>query len=352
MPKEVWIVDSQFVWHEYEEPALAADQVRIRSQFSAAKHGTEVSFWPQAHGGKRGRYDKAWQVFVHDEPQPPTPAPGGQPPKPVGRGVGNMTVGTVTEVGPEVKTLTAGDRVLIYGGFRQTHVRPESGCWKIPADMPWQSAVCLDPADFAMGAVRDGHIRVGDAVAIFGLGAIGLMAIQLAKISGAFPIIALDPLQSRRDLAVRLGADAALDPTQCDAGLEIRKITDRRGADVVIEYSGKVQAMQAALRGVAYGGTVVAGAFPPPYAAGLDLGAEAHVNVPNIVFSRSCSDPNRDHPRWDERRIFSACLHLLAKGSISGIDVVSPVVNFEQAVAEYPKIATHPEQYIKLGVAY
>jgi hypothetical protein len=56
--------------------------------------------------------------------------------------------------------------------------------------------------------------------------------------------------------------------------------------------------------------------------------------------------------RWDERRIFAACLHLLARGRISGIDVVTPVVSFEQAVAEYPKIATHPEQYIKLGVAY
>lgn len=347
MPKEVWIVDRQFVWHEYEDAPLAADEVRIQSQYSAAKHGTEISFWPEAHGGKRGRYDRTWQIFVHDQP-PTAPAPA----KPVGRGVGNMTVGTVIEAGPEVKTLAVGDRVLIYGGFRQTHIRAESACWKIPADMPWQSAVCLDPADFAMGAIRDGHVRVGDAVAIFGLGAIGLMAIQLAKVAGAFPIIALDPVQSRRDLAIRLGAHTALDPTQCDAGLEIRKLTDKRGADVVIDYSGKVQAMQAALRGVAYGGTVVAGAFPPPYAAGLDLGAEAHMNVPNIVFSRSCSTPNRDHPRWDDRRLFAACLHLLGNGTISGVDVVTPVIDFEQTLTEYPKIATHPEQYIKLGVAY
>jgi threonine dehydrogenase-like Zn-dependent dehydrogenase len=263
-----------------------------------------------------------------------------------------MTVGVVTEVGPEAKELAVGDRVLTYGGFRETHVRDESACWKIPAELSWKSAVCLDPADFALGAVRDGNVRVGDAVAVFGLGAIGLMAVQIAKAGGASPVIACEPLPRRRELAKRLGADIILDPTACDAGLEIKKATGGRGADVVIEYSGAWQALQAALRGVAYGGTVVAGAFPPPHAAGLDLGAEAHINIPTIVFSRSCSEPNRDSPRWNEQRIFQACLHLLTTGAITGEAVVTPVVPFGQVLTEYPKIATHPDEYVKLGVEY
>ena len=82
-----------------------------------------------------------------------------------------------------------------------------------------------------------------------------------------------------------------IEHTQVDAGLEVKLATDRRGADVVIEYSGNMHAMQAALRGVAFGGTVVSGAFPPAYSAGFDIGAEAHLNRPNIIFSRACSDP-------------------------------------------------------------
>jgi len=212
--------------------------------------------------------------------------------------------------------------------------------------------VCLDPADFALGAIRDGHVRVGDAVAIFGMGAIGLMAVQIARLAGASLVIASEPLPNRRRLAERLGADLVLDPTACDVGLEIKKATHKRGVDVAIEYSGCHRALQSALRAVAYGGTVVAGAFPPPYEAGLDLGAEAHLNIPNLVFSRSCSQPNRDHPRWDEARILGECLRLLITGRISGEEIVTPVVKFDDVLAEYPRIAAEPDTYIKLGVEY
>lgn len=342
MPKQLFCPSPErFEWREYEDPELEEGQVLIHSQFSAAKHGTEMAFH-KGYAAARGRFDREYQLFMPVE----SPGPGG------GGGGGNMTVGKVVAVGPGVTDLAAGDRVLTHGGFRQTHIRPEERCWKLPEDFPWTSAVCLDPADFAMGAVRDGHVRVGDGVAIFGMGAIGLMAVQIARVGGASPIIAVEPLKNRRAVAGQVGADVVLDPTACDAGLEIKKATGGRGADVMIEYSGARPALQAALRGVAYGGTVVAGAFPPPYDAGLDLGAEAHLNVPNIVFSRSCSEPNRDHPRWDEARIFDACMRLLLAGKISGEKVVTPVVSFEDLLTEYPKIATEPDVYIKLGAEY
>ena len=341
MPRElIRLPDGQMRWREYDEPALAADQVRVRSHFGAAKHGTEIAF-QKGDPARRGAFDKEQGVFTYRKSGQAGPAT-----------VGNMTVGTVVEAGEAVRELAPGDRVLLYGGFRQTHVRTKDRCWKLRPQMSWQSAVCLDPTDFAMGAIRDGHVRVGDAVAIFGMGAIGLMAVQLARLAGASPVIAVEPLSNRRELAARLGADVVLDPAACDAGLEIKKATGNRGADVVIEYSGSVGALQAALRGVAYGGTVVAGAFPGPYGAGLDLGAEAHLNVPNIVFSRSCSEPNRDAPRWSERRIQDVCLRLLAEGQIGGDQIVTPVVKFDELPEAYPKIMTEPDVYIKLGCRY
>jgi threonine dehydrogenase-like Zn-dependent dehydrogenase len=263
-----------------------------------------------------------------------------------------MTVGRVVEAGSAVKQLVCGDRVLIHGGFRETHVRAEDRCWKLAPQVCWQSAVCLDPAEFALGAIRDGRVRLGDAVAVFGLGAIGLMTLQLARVAGASPVVGVEPLPNRRELARRLGADLVLDPVECDAGLEVKKATGDLGADVVIDFSGSVQALQAALRGVAFGGTVVAGAFPGPYPAGLDLGAEAHLNIPSIVFSRACSEPNRDAPRWSERRIQNTCLRLLAHGQITGEPIVTPVVPFQSLFEAYPKIMTEPDVYIKLGCTY
>jgi threonine dehydrogenase-like Zn-dependent dehydrogenase len=262
-----------------------------------------------------------------------------------------MCVGEVIEVGSGVTRLKPGDHVFNFGSFREEHVWPETVRF-MPEGVPWQAAVCLDPADFALGAVRDGQVRIGDAVAVFGMGAIGLLVIQFAKLAGAYPVIAVEPIALRQEAALACGADLVLDPTACDAGLEIKKATDKRGADVCIEYSGNHRALQAALRGVAYLGTVVAGAFPGAYPAGLDFGAEAHMNRPKIVFSRACSEPNPDYPNWDENRLFGVCWRLLWSGALKTEPIVQPVVDFKDLTREYPKIATNPEENIKLGVRF
>ncbi len=343
MPREIMVVaPGEMGIVGYDLPALGEGQLRVAAEFGAAKHGTEMAFF-KGYAGPRGRYDRELGAFVRFEGEPGPFRPGG---------VGNMFVGKVTQLGPGIDGFEIGERVLGYGGFREVHTTRPERCWKMPEGLSWKSAVCLDPADFAMAAVRDGNVRVGDAVAVFGMGAIGLMAVQIARLSGASPVIAVEPLENRRKVAGGCGADLVLDPGACDAGLEIRLATDGRGADVAIEYSGSVQAFQAAIRSIAFGGNVVAGAFPGPYPAGLDLGAEAHVNRPNVIFSRACSEPNREHPRWDEKRIYATCWRLIVEGRLSGEEVVAPVVDFEDVVTEYPKIATDPGSNIKLGARF
>lgn len=327
-------------YQAFEPPVLKPGQIRIQSVYSAAKHGTEMSFY-KGYGNERGGYDAGKGIFDRENIANPYPFH-----------IGNMVVGTVIEIGSDVSTFSVGDRALAYSGFSTAVVSEARSSWKLPDAVSWQSAVCIDPADFAFSAIRDGNIRIGDAVAVFSLGAIGLMAIQLLAQTGAYPIIAFDPIEQRRNLAIEFGATVTLDPTRCDAGKEIRKLTQDRGADVVIEYSGTRQAMQDALRGVAYGGTVVAGAFPPPHSAGLDLGAEAHVNIPNIVFTRACSDPNRDHPRWNNDRIYFCCYDLIVNHKVLGDKVVWPIVSFDELISAYPKIADDPSSTLKLGVRY
>ena len=342
MPRELIAPTRERVaFRDYEREPLASDQVRVRSRFGAAKHGTEMAFY-KGYGNPRGRYDDELRIFTHDS--------GGMEHYPAV--LGNMCIGEVIEVGSAVADRRLGDRVFAHGGFRQEHVWPADRVRVLPDGVSWQAATCLDPVDFALGAVRDGHVRIGDAVAVFGMGAIGLMALQLARLAGARPVIAVDPIPLRREVARELGADLTFDPTACDAGKEIRLATARRGADVCIEYSGHHGGLQAALRGVCYLGTVVAGAFPGAYPAGLDLGAEAHFNRPSIVFSRACSEPNPEYPNWDEQRLFEISWRLLSDGSLSCDPVVQPVVAFDDLLTEYPKIATAPEENVKLGVRF
>ena len=108
--------------------------------------------------------------------------------------------------------------------------------------------------------MHDASLKLGDRVAIFGLGAFGLLTVQLAHIQGAGWIAASDPIADRRAFAERPGAAIVLDPTATDVGLELRRL-DGVGVDVAIEFSGSYSALQQAMRSVRVGGTVVAAGF-------------------------------------------------------------------------------------------
>ncbi|MGH3088496.1 MAG: zinc-dependent alcohol dehydrogenase, partial [Rubrobacteraceae bacterium] len=243
-----------------------------------------------------------------------------------------------------------------YGGIQETQVVKTSGnpyLLKVPEGMPWKNALCLDPAQFALAGLRDGGARVGDFVAVFGLGAIGAIAAQMAKAAGAAYVAVVDPIRKRRDAALAAGADAAFDPLSHDVGLELKTATDRLGVDVVVETSGNEQALQQALRGVAYGGTVAFVGWARRFGGGLDLGKEAHFNGASIVFSRASSEPNSDHPRWNRRRIARTCWAMLSDGSIDCEVIVDPVISFRDSPKGYEKFVDRsPEQSVKLGVSF
>lgn len=343
MPKRLVCTDHDVVgWQEYDLSAkLEPNQIRVRNTHGAEKQGTMTAF-VRGHGNKRGQWDSDRQIFM----------PGGivwNYPIPLG----NMQVGFVEGVGRDIKKYSVNDRILHFSSFAPSAVIGEEGSWKIGNDTDWKAATCLDPAVYALCALRDANVRIGDAVAIFSLGAIGLMAVQLARLAGCYPIIAIDPLANRREVALKTGAHQVINPIGTDVGLALRGATGNRGVDVVIEYSGAMEAIQASLRGVAFGGNIVLGGFPGPMKAGLDLGAEAHMNRPNIFFSRSESNPNRDHPRWDHFRMRDTVHRMIMDGLINAREIVTPVLKFsDNLVTEYNQVSSAPDKNIKLGVEY
>ena len=327
---------------EYEVPAtLAADEVLIRNTNGAEKHGTMEAF-VRKHGNSRGAWDARRQMHTPGE------GVGWAYPIPLG----NMQVGFVEKTGAAVSRYRAGDRVVFFRGFEPWSVIREADGWPIGKETDWRAATLLDPATFAFTALRDAGARIGDSVAVFSLGAIGLTAVALAKVGGCYPVIAIDPVEKRRKLAETLGADVALDPTGIDAGARLRELTGWKGIDAVIEYSGSVAALNAATRSAAFGGTISCGAFPAPYPAGLDFGGEAHINRPNIVFTRTESDPNREHPRWDNSRVRATVLRLIEEGRLDG-SIVDPIVPFTAGfVGDYERIMADKLNAVKMGVSY
>ena len=323
MPKElVAIAPRQPVLRDYEDGPLPADSVRVQVEFGAPKRGTEMTMYY----GLRGA---------------------GFP-----QGLGNMCVGKVSEIGSEVEGVEIGERVAGYGHLKETHTWNAQRILKMNERMTWKEAVCYDPAHFALAAVRDGQVRVGDRVAVFGLGALGLMSQQFAKIAGADFVAVVDPIEGRRAVAEKTGADLVLDSTACNVGEALKEATGGLGVDVAIETSANYHALDDAIRSVAFEGTVVVVGWAKECKGGLDLGAVAHFNIPNLIFARANSDPNRDHPRWSFGRIIDTCWKWLSEGRFDCEDIVAPVVPFADAAAAYEEMDNHPERSVKLGVSF
>ncbi len=326
---------------EYEDAPLEKGMIRAKVEFAAAKHGTEFTHFRGQDPFLENVFDEEYQLFLASQEAAD---------KPYFMRPGNMWVGTVTEKGEGAEGIEIGTRIAGYGPFKSTHTLKPGEALIMPENMSWKEAVCYDPAQFAMGGIRDGNVRLGDNVVISGLGAIGLIAAQMAKLAGARMVIVCDPIEKRRQAALDNGADYAIDSANADVGLEIKKLTDKRGADVIIETSGNYNALQQAIRGVAYNGNVAVVGWYKECRGGLNLGREAHFNQPNILISRACSEPNREYPRWSFDRICEECWEMLAQGLIKCGNIVDPVVSLEEAADAYMAIEQDPVSSVKLGV--
>jgi len=335
---------------EYRDRKIAANEVMVEVEFASPKHGSEIADFRGESPLIDERYDDDWKLLLPRSPDQRKGVEFGS------WNLGNMWVGKIVVKGVDVKDYGVGERVCSYGGIRETHIVNALGnhrLLRVPKAVSWKSAVCYDPAQFALSGIRDGNVRPGDHVAVIGLGAIGLLAVQLAKKIGASPVIAVDPIEVRREAALNSGADFALDPKACDVGLEIKRLTVKSGADCIIETSGAPSALQSALRGLAHGGTISYVAWAKEFRGGINFGREAHYNYGRLIFSRAASEPGPDYPRWNRKRVEIVCWEMICKGSIRGDEIVSPVVSFEESAEAYCKyVDTSPELSVKLGVAF
>jgi threonine dehydrogenase-like Zn-dependent dehydrogenase len=344
MPHKIVTQDgTSFAVREYDLPPLGPSDVRLRVGFAAPKHGTES----KVIGGSafaRKRWDPELRMFLPREEE--------EAPPPGERGVGNIVVGTVTEVGPEVTRFRPGDRAFGYGPISDMAQVPEARCYSADG-LTDADVVCVDPAHVALVAVRDGSVRIGDDVAVYGLGAIGLCAVQIARAAGARRVFAVDPLAIRRAYAASHGADQALDPLVVDAALAIKLATDRKGVDVALEVSGNDRALHDAIRAIRQCGTVVHVAWGPHSSPNLRLDEEFHHNRPTLVGSQAWygwENPDRSFPLWDHERAYRAAIDLFRRGLITGEGLVEPIISFDEAPEALRAMFTSAETTIKIGV--
>lgn len=330
------------------DPSLGEQDVKIRCLYASAKHGTELAAFRGEDPHENEYFDEEWKLFL---PRPQAKSSTGP------LNLGSQFIGEIVEKGSQVAAFSIGDIVCGYGGIREYQIHNgvhNHDLRLLPTSMRWQDALCHDPTKFALAGIRDSQMRVGDALVVVGLGAIGQIAVQLAKLGGASLVVAVDPIEKRRKVALHNGADVALDPVGTDVGYELKQLTGKRGMDAAIDTSANEFALQQLLRGIAYGGTIAFVGWARPFLkGGLDWGKEAHFNNARLVFSRACSEPNPDHPRWDYLRIKDECWRILASGVLDCTSIIDPVVPFLESDRGFETyVNEHPELSIKLGVKF
>jgi propanol-preferring alcohol dehydrogenase len=198
--------------------------------------------------------------------------------------LGHEVAGLVDRIGPDVEGLTPGDRVCVHylvtcglcpacqngkeqfcttasmigkyrdGGFAEYIVVPSRNLFRLPAKLPFeQAALLMCSSATSLHALRKARLRAGESVAIFGLGGLGISAVQLARALGAAEIFGVDLNPAKLHLAGRYGA-IPVDATAGDPVRRIRQFTSGRGVDTALELIGLPLTMRQALLVLAPGG--------------------------------------------------------------------------------------------------
>lgn len=332
-------------YEEYELPPLGPRDILVKTKFSAVSHATELALLNKQVPVFNKGWDPAHRVFKESIPPKTFPTP-----------LGYENVGEVIKVGLDVKPteIAKGDVVWMpvpHQTYTQVSI-DTAPVFKLSNKENAKAASITALTRVALEGVHDGKIALGDKVAVFGLGTVGLLSLQLASLSSQSQIFGVDIIESRRKLAEKYGA-STFNPKEIDVADEIHKLTGGKGVDVAIETSGSTEALHQAIRSCRMGGRVVTVASYRGGADGLFLGEEWHRNRIDMVSSMSISGAvPRDTPRWDLDRLNEAALELIENQKIGVTSLITHTFSFKDAAAVYKLIQERPQEAVKVIFTY
>jgi 2-desacetyl-2-hydroxyethyl bacteriochlorophyllide A dehydrogenase len=324
---------------QYTPGPIPPHEVRGVTLYSGVSAGTEMTIFRGSNVYARKRWDTSLKLFLPEAAEKPFyPAV-----------VGYEEVGCVTQVGADVKGVEVGDCVWGSWGHRTEWVmRGDHAAANIlPAGLDPRAGIFARIGAIALNGVLDAGINVGETVAVYGAGVVGLICMALAQLSGA-RVYAVDINPARLHHAERY-ADEVISQ---DAALTIKKWTGGRGADVVIEATGNTFALGEAIRSVAYAGKVVSLGFYQGSAQGLFLGEEFHHNRVQVICSQIFNVPPALSFRWDVSRLERTIMALQATKRLDLIPLITQEIPFRQAASAYTLLEDYPDSALQIALTF
>lgn len=350
--KRAFATQGRVVVLDVPEPALRPGEVLVAPAFSAISSGTETHIITSTERPETTGTDTYPGPRAQRRPQLRTTAArwNGPPPRAVApplAAIGYSLAGTVLAAGADVLDLRPGDRVACSGNQCAVHAErvavPRSLVARVPDNVPLDQAAFVTLGSIAMNGLRRTGCQFGETVVIFGLGLLGLLAVQIARQAGLY-ILGLDIDERRVEQALAFGAHRALNPQREDPRDTIDQMTDGLGADgvflAVVTPSSEPLNLSFDLcrqRGCVVG----VGLF------GMEINrdrmyARDVILYPALAYGPGRYDPvyeegNVDYPvgyaRWTENRNQVAFMRLLAEGKID----VAPLAPVRVPFADAPR---------------
>jgi L-iditol 2-dehydrogenase len=208
--------------------------------------------------------------------------------------LGHEFAGLVRDRGARVRNVEVGDRVTIEphrfcgvckfcrvgkehlcltklaygvhldGGLADYCAVPARTAYRLPFSMPARIGCLTEPLACCVHGIDRLHLRAGQSLVIIGAGPIGLLMTQLSRLQGASPVAVVEPNHARRDTALMMGADHALDPTSTAFTEHVHELTEGLGFDAIIEAVGRPETFELALDLAARGSTILVFGVAPP----------------------------------------------------------------------------------------
>jgi threonine dehydrogenase-like Zn-dependent dehydrogenase len=343
----------------FELPRPGPHDILVRSRLTQISAGTEVN-------AIRARRSGAPLGEVADLP------------------LGYTSVGVVEAVGPEVTGLAPGDRVLGQGPHASHWLVTQAASGSDRAQASEQillpvadevddaSAAFAILGDVALHAVQRARISIGESVAVHGQGVVGLIALRLARLSGAHPLIGVDVVDERLRVSKLYGASHVVNATSQDVAVAIHAATSvpRRfagaaaagleptsGADVQIHATSRIDVVPEILQAAGdRGRIVIAGAtaaWPdrgPTVPLGLDILLRREISV--VGSYETGFGVSHPYWPWARSRNRTVVIDLIRRGELDVRPLISHIVPYSDAPAVYDMLAAGGDGWLSAALTW
>lgn len=261
--------------------------------------------------------------------------------------LGYSAVAEVVKAGEGVEEFKVGERVMVYhSAHRSYQYKHKEDVYKYPCpELPPEEAVFTIVGAMGFQGLRKVQVELGESVMVMGQGLLGIFALQCARLSGAFPLIALDRSPERRALALELGADYAFDPEEEGIAEKLKALTNG-GVNCVVEVTGNPEAIHLGLASMAPMGRISLVGCSRTATKEVDFYNEVHRPGISVIGAHNFVRPKHDRRPgyWTNREDVELLQKLIAKGRIKVKPFLTRVASPVEAPEIYDELAAGPKK--------